>query len=286
MSNATQTKVSDLDALSAILASLDETPAASDSQMKGIDSLLDELDTTASAAANATEESIVAQIENELSAVPANTPAGDMEQVIIDLEATARTATPESNSEIVVSGEENVLPVVEKKVEPEVQQEIVPDANKPEQPENKQDEQPEVEPKPKRVATTRGARFTFDGKDEAFFEKAGLKREDFMKCYNEAPVKAMDKIQNIMHWFSGGPDLSVYTRISLHSLIADKTASSNSLKLAMMSYPEKPYPVGTASTQAGQMMAVFPSLGIATKEGKSLALNPDSPIVKKFMAEE
>ncbi|HDC4315859.1 TPA: hypothetical protein O8U22_003958 [Enterobacter kobei] len=54
----------------------------------------------------------------------------------------------------------------------------------------------------------------------------------------------------------------------------------------MMSYPEKPYPVGTASTQAGQMMTVFPALGIAEKDGKSLTLNADSPIVKKFMAEE
>ncbi|ENH0767112.1 MULTISPECIES: hypothetical protein [Enterobacter cloacae complex] len=267
MSNAAQTNVSDLDALSAILASLDETPAAADTQMKGIDSLLDELETNAAEAATSTPESIVAKIENELPVTPAAA-SGDMEQVIIDLEESNTATPPEKSTEILAGGEENILPVIEEPAAPEVQKEKQP------------------EPKPKKASTPRGARFTFDGKDDAFFEKAGLQREVFMKCYNEAPVKAMDKIQNIMHWFSGGPDLSVYTRISLHSLIADKTASSNSLKLAMMSYPEKPYPVGTASTQAGQMMAVFPALGIAAKDGKSLTLNADSPIVKKFMAEE
>ena len=269
MSNAVQTNVSDLDALSAILASLDETPAAADTQMKGIDSLLDELETNAAEAATSTQESIVAKIENELPVTPAAA-SGDMEQVIIDLEESNTATPPEKPSEILADGEESILPVIEAPAKPEVQK----------------DKQPEPETKPKKASTPRGARFTFDGKDDAFFVKAGLQREDFMKCYNEAPVKAMDKIQNIMHWFSGGPDLSVYTRISLHSLIADKTASSNSLKLAMMSYPEKPYLVGTASTQAGQMMAVFPALGIAEKDGKSLTLNADSPIVKKFMAEE
>ena len=278
MSTATQTNVSDLDALSAILASLDETPAVADTQMKGIDSLLDELETSASAASTSTEESIVAEIESELTPAPAKANAGDMEQVIIELEEANTATPPEKSAEVMTSGQESVLPLVETEQSPEVETE---EETKPEIWEEK-----EPEPKEKKSTTNRGARFTFDGKDDAFFEKAGLQREAFMKSYNEAPVKAMDKIQNIMHWFSGGPDLSIYTRISLHSLIADKSASSNSLKLAMMSYPEKPYPVGTASTQAGQMMAVFPALGIAAKDGKTLSLNADSPIVKKFMAEE
>ena len=52
-----------------------------------------------------------------------------------------------------------------------------------------------------------------------------------------------------------------------------------------MSYPEKPYPLSTASTQAGQMMAVFPVTGIATRDGGRLLLNEESPIVRKFIAE-
>lgn len=128
-------------------------------------------------------------------------------------------------------------------------------------------------------------RFSLNDKGNDFYAAAGLKREVFIEALNAAPVKAKDKISNLLNWFNGGPDISIYTVIALRHLIDTKEASSNSIKLALMSYPEKPYPLSTASTQAGQMMAVFPVTGIATRDGGRLLLNEESPIVRKFIAE-
>ncbi|ELD1608308.1 hypothetical protein HVX40_24535 (plasmid) [Escherichia coli] len=128
-------------------------------------------------------------------------------------------------------------------------------------------------------------RFSVDSLDAAFFNSLGLQRETFMEALSKAPVKAKDKVSNLLNWFKGGPDISVYTVIAIHHLLDAKTITSNSIKLSLMSYPEKPYPLSTASSQAGQMMAIFPLTGIATKTDNRLSLNPDSPIVKKFIAE-
>ncbi len=128
-------------------------------------------------------------------------------------------------------------------------------------------------------------RFSLNDKGDDFYAAAGLKREVFIEALNSAPVKAKHKISNLLNWFNGGPDISIYTVIALRHLIDTKEASSNSIKLALMSYPEKPYPLSTASTQAGQMMAVFPVTGIATRDGGRLLLNEESPIVRKFIAE-
>ena len=110
-------------------------------------------------------------------------------------------------------------------------------------------------------------------------------KESSVAAQPKESVKAKDKISNLLNWFNGGPDISIYTVIALRHLIDTKEASSNSIKLALMSYPEKPYPLSTASTQAGQMMAVFPVTGIATRDGGRLLLNEESPIVRKFIAE-
>jgi hypothetical protein len=113
-------------------------------------------------------------------------------------------------------------------------------------------------------------------------EKAGRSAK-FHEVLQRGSSEGNGQNQNIMHWFSGGPDLSVYTRISLHS-IADKTAS-NSLKLAMMSYPE-------ALSSWHCLHSGWPNdggisgAGYRYKRWKIAILNADSPIVKKFMAEE
>ncbi|KWW08277.1 hypothetical protein [Escherichia fergusonii] len=137
----------------------------------------------------------------------------------------------------------------------------------------------------KKIRSTRGPRFTLDDKEQSFFENAGLDKESFLAAYEKAPVKAKDKVLNLLNWFSGGPDISVYTVISLRHIIEANVATSNSIKIALMSNPEKPYPLNTASTQAGQMMAVFPATGVALREGGNLTLNVESPIIKKFKAE-
>ncbi|EHJ2180778.1 TPA: hypothetical protein ACGTMW_003032 [Salmonella enterica] len=133
--------------------------------------------------------------------------------------------------------------------------------------------------------TSPRSRFTLEDKDDSFYLAAGLNNDVFSKDFEKAPVKAKDKILNLLNWFNGGPEISIYTIIAMRHLIDAKTATSNSIKLALMSHPDKPYPLSTASTQAGQMMAVFPATGVATREGGNLTLNEESPIVKKFVAE-
>ncbi|EBC5270827.1 hypothetical protein QG05_14110 [Salmonella enterica subsp. enterica serovar Infantis] len=133
--------------------------------------------------------------------------------------------------------------------------------------------------------TSPRSRFTLEDKDDSFYLSAGLNNDVFSKDFEKAPVKAKDKILNLLNWFNGGPEISIYTIIAMRHLIDAKTTTSNSIKLALMSHPDKPYPLSTASTQAGQMMAVFPATGVATREGGNLTLNEESPIVKKFVAE-
>lgn len=146
-------------------------------------------------------------------------------------------------------------------------------------------EEKATEPRPQKIASKKQKRFSLDELDGTFFDGLSLERTTFMAAYNAAPLKAMDKMHNILAWYSGRAELSVYTQIALSHLLETKVVTSNSLKMAMMSNPSKPYPVSTASSQAGQMIAALPALGIAVKEGKDLTLNPDSPLLKKFQSD-
>jgi hypothetical protein len=267
MTNNDANKLSDLENLSFLLSSLDSTNAnaAVATAMKDLDGLLDDIEKDTSLALASNTETVIKTITQEVKK-----PAKDLESLILDMEAKNASVPP--------------VDFVPESQSPSVEISAFEEPNPP-----KETSEP-AKPKRERKVKERGlvstrVRFTFDGKDDDFFAAAGLERETFMAGYNAAPVKAMDKVQNVMHWFSGGPDLSIYTQISLKTLISDGIATSNSLKLAMMSNPEKPYPVGTASTQAGQMMAVFSVLGIATKEDNTLTLVKNSPIVKKFNLE-
>ncbi|HBL6736681.1 TPA: hypothetical protein LSH72_004073 [Klebsiella oxytoca] len=142
--------------------------------------------------------------------------------------------------------------------------------------------------KPKRSPSSTGARkkrFSMDQLSDEVMAELGFERKTFMDGYNACPVKAMDKVQNVMAWSQGLAELSVYTQISVTHLINAGTSDTAGFRLAMMSNPTKPYPSSTASAQAGQMMSILPVLGMATKGGKVLEINEDSPLVKKFRRE-
>lgn len=142
--------------------------------------------------------------------------------------------------------------------------------------------------KPKRSPSRTGARkkrFSMDQLSDEVMAELGFERKAFMDGYNACPVKAMDKVQNVMAWSQGLAELSVYTQISVTHLIKSGVSDTAGFRLAMMSNPTKPYPSSTASAQAGQMMSILPVLGMAMKEGKSLKLNESSPLVKKFKIE-
>lgn len=147
-----------------------------------------------------------------------------------------------------------------------------------------QESTPEVTPVKKEPAERR-KRFSMDQLSDEVMSGLGFERKAFMDGYNACPVKAMDKVQNVMAWSQGLAELSVYTVISVSHLINAGATDTAGLRLAMMSYPEKPYPSSTASAQAGQMMSILPVLGMAIKDGKTLSINEKSPLVKKFKSE-
>ncbi|HBN7444953.1 TPA: hypothetical protein L3526_004410 [Escherichia coli] len=134
----------------------------------------------------------------------------------------------------------------------------------------------------KRKRSARASGFYLNDKDETFFKNAGLEKDAFLNACENAPVKAKEKILNLLNWFNGGCNISVYTAIAIRHLISENKATSNSMKIAFMSNPLKPYPITTASSQAGQMMSVLSISGVAKREGDTLTLNKESPLVKLF----
>lgn len=128
-------------------------------------------------------------------------------------------------------------------------------------------------------------RFAVGEMTDEQYESVGIFRETFEEALGVAPVKAADKIVNLLAWYFNDVTLSVYTEICLRKICESKQAKVAEMRLAMMSNPSKPYPVSTAGSQAGQMLAVFPALNIADKQEPGvLVLNEDSPIVAKFKA--
>ncbi|CDL81029.1 hypothetical protein [Xenorhabdus szentirmaii] len=113
-------------------------------------------------------------------------------------------------------------------------------------------------------------------------EKIGVSKDVLLAAVKKCPKKAQEKVLNIAQWVLRGNELSVYTQLGIECLIKKNTASSEVFRLHMMSNPTRPYPVGTAGTQAGQFMAVFPALGIADRIGKNVTLKADSPLVKLY----
>ncbi len=111
----------------------------------------------------------------------------------------------------------------------------------------------------------------------------GQTRETVDELVDSLPVKAREKVKNLINFLQSGVELSVYTRISLNTLVDEGKANSGDFRCGMMESKPKCYPVNTASTQAGQMMATFPALKIAERKGNVLHINLDSPFIKAFL---
>lgn len=137
----------------------------------------------------------------------------------------------------------------------------------------------------KKEPAARRKRFSLDQLSDETMMNLGFERKTFMDGYNACPVKAMDKLQNVMAWSQDLSDLSVYTIISVTHLVKSCSSDTAGFRLAMMSNPDKPYPSSTASAQAGQMMSILPVLGMAIQDGKVLKINEESPLIKKFKME-
>ncbi|ELQ6222649.1 hypothetical protein ACRXLK_004316 [Cronobacter turicensis] len=255
-------KNDDLDELTAMLQSLDEpvAKAAKSSGSDDIDDLLAGLDDHITRPVEAVADEVINSVANDDMSSVFEELEGEHESVKVVETAHDLASEPATENEPVIEAHNNEFKGTDPTPAPEVQ--------------TTKTERAPAKP-----------RFTLEGKDEEFFGSAGLDREAFTSAFEKAPVKAKDKILNLLNWFSGGPEISVYTVIAVRHILETKTATSNSIKLALMSNPEKPYPLNTASTQAGQMMALFPAVGIAKRDGGTLTLNEASPIIKKFVTE-
>ncbi|WP_415721688.1 hypothetical protein [Photobacterium ganghwense] len=142
----------------------------------------------------------------------------------------------------------------------------------------------EAKPKRKRVATggKTAEEYVADKSDTAF-EAVGIAKEEFALMLNALPKKVKDKAKNILAWANDEAELSIYTRLCLEYLVKNGNATSGDFRTHLMSNPEKPYTVGTAGSQAGQMMALLPAVGMATKDDKSITLNRENPLSAKFI---
>lgn len=100
--------------------------------------------------------------------------------------------------------------------------------------------------------------------------------------------KVIEKFENLFQAIAAGKQPSVYT-MSCFNVVADKgTCTQSDLVAALMSTSlkkgGKTYNEGTARSQAGQMMALFGIVGIASREKNTLTFNPKSAIAAKLKA--
>ncbi|MER3820322.1 hypothetical protein J9A39_26660 [Klebsiella pneumoniae] len=268
-------KNDDLDELTAMLQSLDE-PVQNAAKMSGVDEIDDLL--------SGLDDAIAKPVEAVADEVMNASSTGDLSSVLEELEI-------EHESVKIEEPERDLIAEIVNEPAPELDARSTETTGTDPTPlpsvasEPKPEEEQPKRQKAKSERAPAKPRFKLEGKDESFYASAGLESESFTAAFEGAPVKAKDKILNLLNWFNGGPEISVYTVIAMRYILDANTVTSNIIKLALMSNPEKPYPLNTASTQAGQMMAVFPATGIATREGGNLTLNKESPIVKKFIAE-
>jgi hypothetical protein len=92
-----------------------------------------------------------------------------------------------------------------------------------------------------------------------------------------AQVKVAEKFDNVLLSLAVEKKPSVYTMKAFEALAAAKTITSADMVKALTG---SGVGVSTARSQAGQMMALFPALMIATRDGKNLKLNEDSLIAE------
>lgn len=91
--------------------------------------------------------------------------------------------------------------------------------------------------------------------------------------------KVGDKAVNLLRNASDPRKLQNYTRLGLEFLIENGAASSKTLTDMLQA---KGYTIGTARSQANQLMALLPALKVADRSGRNLALNADSTLVTQF----
>lgn len=177
-------------------------------------------------------------------------------------------------------------PRAKKKVEPVVEAPVTPplDALEEELGETVETMRRAAAAENKVVGVQPRSRFDLVGMNDADWLKVGLytSSEDSVNLIRQCPVKVQDKALNVVQWMLRGQSLSIFTELCLKELVHRGSTTSAGFRGMLMSEPDKTYTLGTAGSQAGQMMKLFPVLGIATRIGTTLTINKESPIVKHY----
>lgn len=105
--------------------------------------------------------------------------------------------------------------------------------------------------------------------------------DSLMTTINGLAKKVGDKAVNLLRHNENPAKLQKYTVIGLNTLIAGGDATSRTFTDALMAAG---YTIGTARSQANQLMSLLPALKVAEKNGRQLTLREDSVIREKFQA--
>lgn len=92
--------------------------------------------------------------------------------------------------------------------------------------------------------------------------------------------KIAEKFENVFRSVAAGKAPSEFVKIAFNVVKAG-SAKSTDIVSAMKAAD---YSEGTARSQAGQMMALFPVLGVASRVGQELTFNADAPMSKRLAA--
>ncbi|MTH61133.1 hypothetical protein [Paracoccus litorisediminis] len=94
-----------------------------------------------------------------------------------------------------------------------------------------------------------------------------------------AQIKVAEKWENLLTSLAAGAKPSCYIVTTMQLLNVKGTITSTDLVAAMKAEGAGD---GTARSQAGQMMALFPLMGIGLRTGQTLALRQDSVVAQKL----
>lgn len=99
--------------------------------------------------------------------------------------------------------------------------------------------------------------------------------------------KVAEKFDNLFQSLAAGKRPSVYVMACFDALVAAGEVKSTDLVATLKATSSKKgsgYSEGTARSQAGQIMNLFATVGIAVREKQTLKINQDSAIVEKLKA--
>lgn len=128
----------------------------------------------------------------------------------------------------------------------------------------------------KSVEDLDASHFVLDDRDDTS-DTAKLKAEVMAK--RPAQKKVAEKFDNLLMSIASGKKPSTFTLDAYAALKAKGEMTSSEL-VAVLTSAGFDYSIGTARSQAGQMMALLPNLKVAERDAKVLKLNAHSTIAK------